>query len=207
MCRPTWRSRLPIEVYVSTLSVFARRPAFSPALPPATPPVAVAREAPAPFGLPCISALARRARAKSRKGGANFTQKEICRTDYHGTASGTIYSVAEVQRPGHQTASTRLPATLRPVIAVTQIAFAQKGQADAVGDVPTGQQNLPVASICRRAWHLCLLAVLPPITRLDRDRGTPHGATPPTPPGIRVTYLGGSIELCRDGNIKSGEAD
>src|SRR5215469_3217544 len=22
----------------------------------------------------------------------------------------------------------------------------------------------------------------------DRDRGTPHGATPPTPPGIRVTY-------------------
>ena len=29
----------------------------------------------------------------------------------------------------------------------------------------------------------------------DRDRGTPRGATPPTPPGIRVTYLGGSIEL------------
>jgi hypothetical protein len=22
----------------------------------------------------------------------------------------------------------------------------------------------------------------------DRDRGTPRGATPPTPPGIRVTY-------------------
>jgi hypothetical protein len=45
------------------------------------------------------------------------------------------------------------------------------------------------------------------IITLDRDRGTPHGATPPTPPGIRVTYLGGSIELCRDGNIKTGEAD
>ena len=29
----------------------------------------------------------------------------------------------------------------------------------------------------------------------DRDRGTPHGATPPTPPGIRVTYHGGSIGL------------
>src|SRR5262245_29414044 len=29
----------------------------------------------------------------------------------------------------------------------------------------------------------------------DRDRGTPHGATPPTPPGIRVTYLGGSTGL------------
>src|SRR5947209_1541431 len=26
----------------------------------------------------------------------------------------------------------------------------------------------------------------------DRDRGTPRGATPPTPPGIRVTYHGGS---------------
>jgi hypothetical protein len=24
--------------------------------------------------------------------------------------------------------------------------------------------------------------------RVDRDRGTPRGATPPTPPGIRVTY-------------------
>jgi hypothetical protein len=23
---------------------------------------------------------------------------------------------------------------------------------------------------------------------IDRDRGTPRGATPPTPPGIRVTY-------------------
>jgi hypothetical protein len=29
----------------------------------------------------------------------------------------------------------------------------------------------------------------------DRDRGTPRGATPPTPPGIRVTYHGGSIGL------------
>src|SRR5215468_2203198 len=29
----------------------------------------------------------------------------------------------------------------------------------------------------------------------DRDRGAPHDAAPPTPPGIRVTYLGGSIGL------------
>ena len=38
----------------------------------------------------------------------------------------------------------------------------------------------------------------------DRDRGTPRGAAPPTPPGIRVAYLGGSTGLsfnsqCRDG--------
>ena len=42
-----------------------------------------------------------------------------------------------------------------------------------------------------------------PLSARDRDRGTPRGATPPTPPGIRVTYLGGSIGLsfnaqCRD---------
>src|SRR5262249_15264653 len=29
----------------------------------------------------------------------------------------------------------------------------------------------------------------------DRDRGAPHDAAPPTPPGIRVTYRGGSIGL------------
>ena len=29
----------------------------------------------------------------------------------------------------------------------------------------------------------------------DRDRGAPHDVAPPTPPGIRVTYLGGSIGL------------
>jgi hypothetical protein len=29
----------------------------------------------------------------------------------------------------------------------------------------------------------------------DRDRGTPRGAAPPTPPGIRVAYLGGSTGL------------
>ena len=32
----------------------------------------------------------------------------------------------------------------------------------------------------------------PPLLARDRDRGAPHGAAPPTPPGIRVTYHGGS---------------
>jgi hypothetical protein len=40
---------------------------------------------------------------------------------------------------------------------------------------------------------------------IDRDRGTPHGAAPPTPPGIRVTYHGGSTELSRCRNIDLGE--
>src|SRR5215510_10676476 len=35
----------------------------------------------------------------------------------------------------------------------------------------------------------------PPVHPTDRDRGAPHDAAPPTPPGIRVTYLGGSIGL------------
>ena len=41
----------------------------------------------------------------------------------------------------------------------------------------------------------------------DRDRGTPRDATPPTPPGIRVTYQGGSTGLSLDRNMESGEAD
>ena len=28
----------------------------------------------------------------------------------------------------------------------------------------------------------------------NRDRGKPHGFAPPTPPGIRITYLGGSVD-------------
>jgi hypothetical protein len=36
------------------------------------------------------------------------------------------------------------------------------------------------------------------INCIDRDRGTPRGATPPTPPGIRVTYHGGSTRLSWD---------
>jgi hypothetical protein len=41
----------------------------------------------------------------------------------------------------------------------------------------------------------------------DRDRGTPRGATPPTPPGIRVTYHGGSTGLSLDRDMESGEAE
>jgi len=40
---------------------------------------------------------------------------------------------------------------------------------------------------------------------IDRDRGAPHGAAPPTPPGIRVAYHGGSIGLSWGRNIESGE--
>jgi hypothetical protein len=29
----------------------------------------------------------------------------------------------------------------------------------------------------------------------NRDRGWPHGRSPPTPPGIRITYQGGSVGL------------
>src|SRR5262249_35117764 len=44
----------------------------------------------------------------------------------------------------------------------------------------------------------CIARSMPDRGRLwvnDRDRGTPRGAAPPTPPGIRVTYLGGSTRL------------
>src|SRR4051812_32054053 len=42
---------------------------------------------------------------------------------------------------------------------------------------------------------------------VDRDRGTPRGAAPPTPPGIRVTYHGGSIELSCSRNMEAGETE
>jgi hypothetical protein len=46
-----------------------------------------------------------------------------------------------------------------------------------------------------------------PLSADDRDRGTPRDATPPTPPGIRVTYHGGSTGLSLDRDMESGEAD
>ena len=45
------------------------------------------------------------------------------------------------------------------------------------------------------------------ITGIDRDRGTPRDATPPTPPGIRVPYHGGSTELGLGGRIDSGKTE
>ena len=41
----------------------------------------------------------------------------------------------------------------------------------------------------------------------DRDRGTPRSATPPTPPGIRVAYHGGSTGLSWDRNMESGKTE
>jgi hypothetical protein len=37
--------------------------------------------------------------------------------------------------------------------------------------------------------------------------GTPRGATPPTTPGIRVTYHGGSTGLSLDRDMESGETE
>src|SRR5215467_6248915 len=45
-------------------------------------------------------------------------------------------------------------------------------------------------------WRILLRRTAGPYNWVtDRDRGAPHDAAPPTPPGIRVTYLGGSIGL------------
>ena len=41
----------------------------------------------------------------------------------------------------------------------------------------------------------------------DRDRGTPRDATPPTPPGIRVPYHGGSTELGLGGRTDLGKTE
>ena len=41
----------------------------------------------------------------------------------------------------------------------------------------------------------------------DRDRGTPRSATPPTPPGIRVAYHGGSTGLSWDRDMESGKTE
>jgi hypothetical protein len=46
-----------------------------------------------------------------------------------------------------------------------------------------------------------------PESTLDRDRGTPRDATPPTPPGIRVPYHGGSTELGLGGRTDLGKTE
>jgi len=53
----------------------------------------------------------------------------------------------------------------------------------------------------------CWTAVEGPQCVEDRDRGTPRSATPPTPPGIRVTYHGGSTGLSLDRDMESGETE
>jgi len=49
------------------------------------------------------------------------------------------------------------------------------------------------------------LAASPLPNQIDRDRGAPRGAAPPTPPGIRVTYRGGSTGLSMGSGVQSGE--
>ena len=45
------------------------------------------------------------------------------------------------------------------------------------------------------------------VALIDRDRGTPRDATPPTPPGIRVPYHGGSTKLGLGGRIDLGKTE
>ena len=59
------------------------------------------------------------------------------------------------------------------------------------------RNRLPVSV---REGCICLSSPTPTmslsvINRIDRDRGAPHGAAPPTPPGIRVAYHGGPTRL------------
>src|SRR5262245_3654758 len=55
---------------------------------------------------------------------------------------------------------------------------------------PNDRSRIPlcVLTITSELSHLCTAVI-------DRDRGVPLGAAPPTPPGIRVAYLGGSTRL------------
>ena len=80
-------------------------------------------------------------------------------------------------------------------------------------NIPHGRRGAATAvtpSPLRGGASLVFVRPLTPISLhhikvIDRDRGTPHGAAPPTPPGIRVTYHGGSIGLSVCRNIESGE--
>jgi hypothetical protein len=72
--------------------------------------------------------------------------------------------------------------------------------------LPDWHVTMPLAHACLRCGARTRRGI-PCRLRIDRDRGTPHGAAPPTPPGIRVTYHGGSIGLSGCRNIESGETD
>ena len=73
--------------------------------------------------------------------------------------------------------------------------------------------GLTVLRARNRMTALARTPVLPEAARggtlsaLDRDRGTPRDATPPTPPGIRVPYHGGSTELGLGRRIDSGKTE
>ena len=83
-----------------------------------------------------------------------------------------------------------------------------------------------LAALSSRSWRRAQLTFLPkallllmvthlegaislqrPLSVDDRDRGTPRDATPPTPPGIRVPYHGGSTELGLGGRIDLGKSE
>jgi len=64
----------------------------------------------------------------------------------------------------------------------------------------------PLGHCAGNCWHTGFV-MISRILRFDRDRGTPRGTTPPTPPGIRVTYHGGSTGLSVDRDIESGESE
>jgi hypothetical protein len=64
-----------------------------------------------------------------------------------------------------------------------------------------------INSIGTRQQGRCADSMLHPILIIDRDRGEPCGSAPLTPPGIRVTYHGGSIGLCVGMNGHSWQAD
>ena len=58
----------------------------------------------------------------------------------------------------------------------------------------------PKADFIEPRRELLLLA-------MDRDRGAPRGAAPPSPPGIRVTYHGGSTGLSVGRDMEPGETE
>ena len=58
-----------------------------------------------------------------------------------------------------------------------------------------------------QVWNRILCAGMLDVALIDRDRGTPRDATPPTPPGIRVPYHGGSTKLGLGGRIDLGKTE
>jgi hypothetical protein len=63
------------------------------------------------------------------------------------------------------------------------------------GSILRSDADYLAVSVCLERRKVVAPKQLRPNWVNDRDRGTPRGAAPPTPPGIRVTYLGGSTRL------------
>jgi hypothetical protein len=58
-----------------------------------------------------------------------------------------------------------------------------------------GAESAPDLERFEQELHDHVMALERDLLGDDRDREAPHGHPPPTPPGIRVSYHGGSIEL------------